>query len=139
MIVKRPPAQPADDATGTFNNIELGDKVELVGDKEEWAADYRFPTDANIVCNDKEQPTIENRDGSLFLVGRLEVPQEPGFIAIRIDPPDQYAVLGIEEPVVINPSSHSIPTASRWGLILTALLLGLAGVVFIAGLKRCKI
>jgi hypothetical protein len=109
VLVKRMPAQTAKGADGNFD-IDLGNADDLLKDKEDVSIEFWYPQGTNMVVfknpDNPEQniPRVEEVDGHLRLIGKLQNPQESGFIAVKIDPPAYYIVFGIEETIVIEPA-----------------------------------
>jgi len=102
--VKRPPAQTAEDADGSFK-VELAD-ASILGDKitDGWSWTSYHPSSQAGKNVDPDSLDVNiNDNGKLVLSGRLIDPAQPGFILVDIDPPSVFIFVAIETGIVVLP------------------------------------
>jgi hypothetical protein len=116
----RPPAQPAD-GDGKFS-IDLG-----AIEKENLTVTPYYPDGSNV---DPADVTVElPENGHVIVKGKLTDKTKRGYILVHVDPPTLYVVAGIEQAIVILPTSVA-PGLDGWRLgLLAALILASALVV----------
>lgn len=121
VTVVRPEAQTAED-DGTFD-LDVGPAT-----KEAPVVSVRFPSGGGNV----DGLGVVTAEGRFRVRGRLVDPTLPGRFYLRIDPPTEWLIVGLEEAVVVLPSSAAsleIPALGHPGLVLLILLMALAAVI----------
>jgi hypothetical protein len=115
VTVVKPPKQKADQ-DGSFD-ITLG-----AAQKETFTFTVLFPSDGGNV--DPQSITVEIINGKFHVKGKLIDKSKPGRFFLRIDPPAEWIVVGIEGAVVVLPAvGTAVPMLSMLALLVLVLLL----------------